>query len=115
MGKAAQPLQLQPPNHPKLMKQPRKSDSDVYTLDVVVELTGVSRQTILHYQEQGLVAPIAASGPGLKKFNDDALRALRRIEHLRTRYEMNLRSLKLTLNLLEELERLRAHLRSRRY
>ena len=109
MGKAAQRLPLQPPSHP--MKKTGKTADSVYTLSVVVKLTGVSSETILLYQEQGLITPVAARGPGLRQFNDDALRTLRRIEHLRTRYEMNLRSLKLTLTLLEELERVRADLR----
>jgi len=86
----------------------------VYTLDVVVQLTGVSSQTILHYQEQGLIAPVAVSGSGMRQFDDETLRTLRRIEHLRTHYEMNQRGLRLTLGLLDELERLQACLRSRR-
>ncbi|HTB79390.1 MAG TPA: MerR family transcriptional regulator [Opitutaceae bacterium] len=86
----------------------------VYTLEVVVELTGVSSQTILHYQEQGLISPVAASGSGVRQFNDEALRTLRRLEHLRTRYEMNLRALKFTLGLLDKMESLQADLRARR-
>jgi len=43
-----------------------------------------------------------------------ALRTLRRIEYLRTHYEMNLRALKLTLRLLGELERLRDEARASR-
>ncbi len=85
-----------------------------YTLEVVVELTGVSSQTIVHYQEHGLVAPVATRGRGARLFNDEALRTLRRIEHLRSRYEMNLHALKFTLRLLDEMERLRSDLRSRR-
>jgi DNA-binding transcriptional MerR regulator len=96
------------------MKHPKQPAPEVYTLDVVVALTGVSRQTILHYQEHGLVVPLAARGPGLRKFDDDALRTLRRIEYLRTHYEMNLRALKLTLRLLGELERLRDEARASR-
>ena len=83
-----------------------------YTLDVLCELVGVSSKTILHYQENGLIVP--AGGSGSRRFDDETLRTLRRIEHLRARYEMNLRSLKFTLGLLQELERLRDDLRSRR-
>jgi DNA-binding transcriptional MerR regulator len=106
------------------MKQPRKKrpvprsvfkpDPDaVYTLDVVVELTGLPAPTILHYEQEGLVTP-AAGLRGAGAFNDEGLRTLRRIEHLRTHYEMTLQGLRLTLGLLEELERLRAEIRSRR-
>ncbi len=80
-----------------------------YTLEIVAEITGVSSQTILYYQEQGLIAPSAAL-----HFNDDTLRSLRRIEHLRTHYELNQSALKLMLKLLDEVEQLRADLRSRR-
>jgi DNA-binding transcriptional MerR regulator len=107
------------------MSKPRKAGSSVgpvhepdpdavYTLDVVVRLTGVSSQTILRYQEQGLIAPVARGTRGIRRFDDEALRTLRRIEHLRTRYEMNLRALKLTLGLLREMERLRDDLRRSR-
>lgn len=90
------------------------SDPDaVYTLELLVKLTGIASPTILHYQELGLIARIAPSGRGVSRFNDEALRALRRIEHLRIRYGMNLHGLKLTLKLLDEVERLRDHLRSR--
>jgi DNA-binding transcriptional MerR regulator len=106
------------------MKHPRKTRSRVpaadsadgsatYTLDVLCELVGVSSKTILHYQEHGLIVP--AGGPSARRrFDDETLRTLRRIEHLRSRYEMNLRSLKFALGLLRELEQLRDDLRSRR-
>ena len=104
------------------MKHPRKTRSRVksaggenggatYTLDVLCELVGVSSQTIVHYQEHGLI--VSAGASSARRFDDEALRALRRIEHLRSHYEMNLRSLKFTLGLLQELERLRDDLRSR--
>lgn len=85
-----------------------------YTLDVLCELVGVSSKTILHYQEHGLIVPAGNSGRAARRFDDEALRTIRRIEHLRTRYEMNLSSLKFTLRLLHELEQLRDDLRSRR-
>jgi len=98
-------------SHPPASK--RDVDS-IYTIEVICEIAGVPRQTILSYQEHGLIAPVSGGGSGVRRFNDEALRALRRIEHLRVRYEMNLRTLKFTLGLLEELERLQDDLRSRR-
>ena len=105
--------------HPKKARHPAppaaNAESEaVYTLDVLCELVGVSSKTILHYQEHGLIVPAEAGGPAARRFSDEALRTLRRIEHLRARYEMNLRSLKFTLALLQELEQLREDLRSRR-
>ncbi len=69
-----------------------------YTLDIFAEITGVSTQTILHYQEHGIIRP---------RLDDEAVRALRRIEHLRETCEMNLAGLKLLTSLLDEVEQLR--------
>jgi DNA-binding transcriptional MerR regulator len=105
--------------HPKKARSPGPSPTNkgadaAYTLDVLCELVGVPSQTILHYQEHGLIVPAAAAGRSSRRFNDETLRTLRRIEHLRAHYEMNLRSLKFTLGLLQDLERLRDDLRSMR-
>ena len=79
-----------------------------YSLEILAEITGVSTQTILHYQEHGI---IRHSGP---HFDDEAVRALRRIEHLRETCELNLSALKLLASLLEEVEQLRDELRALR-
>ena len=76
-----------------------------YTLEILAEITGVSTQTIVLYQEHGLIRP---------DFDDETVRALRRIEHLRETCELNLAGLKLLTSLLEEVEQLRAELRTLR-
>jgi DNA-binding transcriptional MerR regulator len=76
-----------------------------YSLEIVSELTGVSAQTIVQYQEHGLIS----SG-----LDDETIRALRRIEHLRETCEVNFAGLKLLTQLLDEVERLRAELRGQR-
>ncbi len=76
-----------------------------YTLDILAEITGVSTQTILHYQEQGLIR---------EEFDDETVRSLRRIEHLRESCEMDLKALKLLTRLMDEVEQLREELRARR-
>lgn len=75
-----------------------------YNLEVLAEVTGVSTRTILEYQECGLIQP---------QFDDETVRRLRRIEHLRETCEMNLTGLKLMSRLLEEVDQLRAELRLR--
>jgi DNA-binding transcriptional MerR regulator len=85
-----------------------------YTLEIVAALTGVSSQTILHYHEEGLLTPVPESTPDAPRFDDEALRTLRRIEHLRSTCEVNLPALKLILRLLDEIEELRARLLVRR-
>jgi MerR family transcriptional regulator/heat shock protein HspR len=84
-----------------------------YTLEIVTELTGISSKTILHYQEHGLISSVEDNDVDVEHFDDEALRRLSRIEHLRTNCEMNEAGLKLMLNLLDEVERLREDLRSR--
>lgn len=81
----------------------------VYTLEIVAELAGLPSQTILEYQEQGLISPAADAGG----FDEEALRRLRRIEHLRLNYGMTLPGLRLALEMLDEIEHLRACLRGR--
>ena len=82
-------------------------DADAtYQLDIVAELTGISSQTILHYQEQGLIRS--------NDLDDEAVHTLRRIEHLKQTCEANLSGLKLILDLMNEVEQLKAALRARR-
>ena len=92
-----------------------ESDADAtYTLDVVAEITGVSSTTILHYKEHGLIVPVVDSGPDAMRFDAEALRRVRRIEHLQAECGVNEPGLKLLLDLLDEVERLREELQSRR-
>lgn len=79
--------------------------SQTYTLEVLAQLTGLSTQVLVSYQEHGIIQP---------QYDDDTVRRLRRIEHLRESCEMNLEGLRLTARLLDEVERLREELRQRR-
>ena len=81
-----------------------------YSLEVLARITGISTQTIIHYQEHGLIhcRPDRAA-----PFDDETIRSLRRIEHLRTACETNVAGLKLLTSLLDEVEKLRAELRAR--
>ncbi len=79
--------------------------SETYTLEVLAQLTGLSTQVLVSYQEHGIIQP---------QYDDDTVRRLRRIEHLRESCEMNLEGLRLMARLLDEVERLREELRLRR-
>ncbi len=92
------------------MSQPPDQSTGRYSLEIVEEITGVASQTILHYQEHGLVHP---AGDG-EDFGDDAIHTLRRIEHIRQACEANLAGVKLILGLLERVDRLEIALRERR-
>ncbi len=82
-----------------------------YTLEMVATETGISIQVILQYQEHGLIAPVPTAPPGQAHYDDEALRTLQRIEHLRATCNPNLAGLKLMIELMDEVERLRADLR----
>ncbi len=86
----------------------------MYSLEVIADLTGVASQTILLYQEQGLLATVPSGPQQTRGFDDEALRTLRRIEYLRSTYGMNLSGIKLMLDLMNEVERLQHDLRLRR-
>ncbi|MEZ5386597.1 MAG: chaperone modulator CbpM [Prosthecobacter sp.] len=79
--------------------------NETYTLEVLAEITGISTQTIVEYEEHGIIRP---------DFDDETVRRLRRIEHMRESCEMNLNGLKLLSTLLEEVDALREELRTRR-
>ncbi|MBE7497160.1 MAG: MerR family transcriptional regulator [Verrucomicrobiaceae bacterium] len=79
--------------------------NETYTLEVLAQMTGISTQTLVQYQEHGIIHP---------QFDDDTVRCLRRLEHLRETCEMNLSGIKLLQHLLEEVEQLRQDLRARR-
>lgn len=85
-----------------------------YTLELVAQITGVSSQTILLYHERGLVPVSDTASAGKPHFGDDAVRAIRRMEHLRTEWQLSERALELTLNLLTEIERLQQETRARK-
>ena len=84
-----------------------------YSLEIVARLAGVNTETTLPYKEQGLVwVSSADSGPPL--LDDEALRTLPQIEHLRETSEVNVTGLRLLRELMDELEQMRNALRSRR-
>ena len=81
-----------------------------YSLEIVAKITGVDTETILRYQAQGLLEPVADS----TTFDDESVHTLRRIEHLRRRFETNLSGVRLMLNLMDEIDRLKTSLRASR-
>lgn len=78
-------------------------DSDTsYSLEVFARISGVAEETILRYRERGFIRPSHGD-----RYDDESLRTLRRIEHLREICGVNDTGLRLILDLLEEVERLR--------
>lgn len=90
------------------------SESGVtYTLEVAATLVATSRETIVAYCESGLLTHWKQSQSGYL-LNDESLRELRQIEHLRQICGDNLDVVGLILELRRELDQLRSELRFRR-
>jgi len=83
----------------------------VYTLEVAERLAHVPRRMIAIYYKHGLVSPVADPACSGFYFNDEGIRALRRIEYLRAVCGINLIGVKMILRLMNETEKLRAEAR----
>ena len=84
---------------------------DRYTLEILARLTGLTTEVILQYQEHGIIRP---GGDGAGCFDDETVRTLRRLDHLRRECEMNYAAVRVVASLLAEVERLRRELAGRR-
>ena len=83
----------------------------VYTIEAASHLANVSRRTILVYCKHRLISPAAATTDPGYHFDGDAIRALRRIEVLRTVCGDDLAGIKIILNLTAALEQLHSDIR----
>jgi DNA-binding transcriptional MerR regulator len=83
----------------------------VYTLEVAERLAHVPRRMIAIYYKHGLVSPVVDPACGGFYFNDEGVRALRRVEYLRAVCGINLAGIKMIFALMNEAERLRAEAR----
>jgi MerR family transcriptional regulator/heat shock protein HspR len=82
--------------------------SAVYIISVAAELAGVHPQTLRIYERKGLLEP-ARTGGGSRRYSDDDIHLLRRIQQL-TEAGLNLAGVKRVLELEAENERLRVEL-----
>ena len=82
----------------------------VYVISVFAELAGVHPQTLRNYERNGLLRPMRTSG-GSRRFSDEDLVALRRIQDL-TNEGVNLEGVKRIMALETELQALREELSS---
>ncbi len=77
----------------------------VYVISVFAEIAGVHPQTLRNYERSGLLNPQRTSG-GSRRFSDEDLAALRRIQEL-TNEGVNLEGVKRIMALEAEVARLR--------
>jgi DNA-binding transcriptional MerR regulator len=82
----------------------------LYTLETVVQLTGVGRETLAAYCAHGLL-PVAAAELETAAFDDHLLCTIRRIAFLEQRQGINLAGIRIIHELLAEVERLHRELR----
>ena len=80
----------------------------VYVISVAAELAGLHPQTLRIYERKGLVDP-ARTGGGSRRYSDDDIAQLRRIQEL-TSEGLNLAGVQKVLELEAELARLRQRL-----
>jgi MerR family transcriptional regulator/heat shock protein HspR len=83
----------------------------VYTIEATSHLVNVSRRTILVYCKHRLLSPATATSDHGYYFDGDAIRAVRRIEALRTVCGDDLAGIKIILDLTAALERLQSDVR----
>lgn len=86
----------------------------LHTLSTAAAFAGISRETLKLYHSEGLVKEVGFGPQRDPLFNDDGLRQVRRIEHLRLRCGINLDGLRLMIGLMDEVEELHETLRQRR-
>ncbi|MGZ5528018.1 MAG: MerR family transcriptional regulator [Limisphaerales bacterium] len=83
----------------------------VYSIETVAHLTHLPRHEIGVYCKEGLVSPAVDPECGGYYFDDEAIRTLRQIEHLRTNYGVSLPGVTMILGLMNEVEHLRDEVR----
>jgi len=80
----------------------------VYIISIAAELAGVHPQTLRIYERKGLVMP-ARTGGGSRRYSDDDILLLRRIQEL-TDEGLNLSGVKKVLELEGEIKRLQSQI-----
>jgi DNA-binding transcriptional MerR regulator len=85
------------------------SEPDVlYPVDVAAQLAGMPRHLVLVCCRRGLVAPRIDPNYGGFYFDETSIRTLQRIEYLRSACAINLAGIHIILQLMAEVEHLRA-------
>jgi len=92
--------------------EPERSAKAVYVISVAAELAGVHPQTLRIYERKGLVDP-ARTGGGSRRYSDDDIDQLRRIQDLTTE-GLNLEGVRQVLALEAQLAELRSQLAAAR-
>ncbi len=81
-------------------------DQGVYMISVAAELAGMHPQTLRIYESRGLIEPERTSG-GTRRYSDEDVERLRRIQELTNEMGMNLAGVEKVFELEEEMKRMR--------
>jgi DNA-binding transcriptional MerR regulator len=93
--------------------QPFEPDTEtLHTLDSAARLAQLPRHTVLVYIKEGLLSPLTERGGGYY-FDDEMIRTLRWLGHLHEHHGINLTGIRMIVDLLREVDRLREEVRSR--
>ena len=102
-------IALAPPHEIELYEP---AEDAIYTIEATAHLLDLPHRTILVYCKYRLLSPVVSAMDRSFFFDRDGIRALRRIEALRTICGDDFAGIKLILDLTEELERLQTRVRS---
>ena len=84
----------------------RDTKRGVYMISVAAELAGMHPQTLRIYESRGLIEPERTSG-GTRRYSDEDVERLRRIQELTNELGMNLAGVERVFELEEQLDRMR--------
>ena len=82
----------------------------VYMISVAAELAGMHPQTLRIYESRGLIEPERTSG-GTRRYSQDDVERLRRIQELTSEMGMNLAGVEKVFELEEQLDRVQQRMR----
>ena len=83
----------------------------LYSLDATAHLAGISRRAVLFYCRANVIEAIPRPPFGALYFRDEAIQTIRQMEVLRRRYGINMHGVRVIIDLMQEVERLRDEMR----
>lgn len=89
----------------------RPATETIYSLEQTARLAQIPRHRIAAYFKHGLITPLEDPDTAGWYFSGHAIRTLRQVEHLRNTFGMSMLAIKVTLDLMQEVENLRDEIR----
>ena len=86
-------------------------ESTVYYISIVAEMVETHPQTLRMYERMGLITPRRTRN-NIRLYSEEDIATVRRIQHLTQELGVNLAGVEVVFKLLDEMERMRAELKS---